>query len=258
MPGNLLWAPLYLVVQLCGFLLGRAGWHRGYKWLKKTPSGFRTNVQRKTHTLIHNELLGSPADPCACKLHQSILSEILTTANHQTDIDDIDAFRQKLKPLIEQTLTQYTLTRTASADIANTLLSTAIGALTIKKFTPGGLGIGVVLAGLYAKYSSASHFIFGETLGQIYYTAFPPEPSFTVTLISIALVLAVLAVVAAFSGLFTDPIQYALGIHQKRLNTLIDHLEKDFQHESNTSFHPKDHYIARIMELFDAIKTHVG
>lgn len=258
MPGNLLWAPFYICFQLLSFFVKRIGWTKFAKTLNRIPGGFQTKVQHQTRALIDRKLLGSPADIHNSQLSHYIIEEILTSAASEASPTKLQDAHAKLIPLVEKTLKRYTLTRTASADITNTLLSTAVGAIAWKKFTPGGLGLGIILAGFYAKHSATSHFILGESLGTVYYSIFPPEPSIVVTILSVTLVLCLLSIIAAFSGLITDPLQYLFGLHQKRLRKLVTHLENDFRKESEASFHPKDPYIARIMELFDAIKTHVS
>ena len=67
--------------------------------------------------------------------------------------------------------------------------------------------------------------------------------------------MALLAILAAFAGLLIDPIQYHLGIHQRRLRKMIEQLEIDIQQQAQSRFNPKDPYIARIMDIVDAVKT---
>lgn len=229
--------------------------------MKRVPSGFITSVQTRIRDLIYSELLGSPSHPEKCELYHFISAEILLTVpthSHTASENwDQTTIKDALPPLIAQILEQYSITRTASADIANTVITTAAGAIVLKQFTPGGLGLGIIVATIYIKARMASDFMFGETLGAIYYSAFPPEPSLGTIALSTLIVMCCLAIVGAFSGLITDPIQYYLRIHQRRLRKMLKHMAKDFKQQSKGSFHPKDQYLARIMELVDALKTHV-
>ncbi len=261
MPANLMWTPLYLLIQLIGYICLRLKWKRIGGLIKRVPSGFVTSVQSRIRDLIYSQLLGNPSHPEKCELYRFISEEILQTvpASSRTSAEDWNQtyIKDALPPLIAQILEQYSITRTASADIANTVITTAAGAIVLKQFTPGGLGLGIIVATLYIKARMASDFMFGETLGGVYYSVFPPEPTLGIIALSTLIVMCCLAIVAAFSGLLTDPIQYYLHIHQKRLRKMLKHMAKDFKRQSKGSFHPKDQYLARIMELIDALKTHV-
>ncbi len=258
MPSNLIWAPFYMLMQLAGLLLKRAKYSTQANLMSRTPSGFTTQVQQQTKQYVYSELLGSPSHPDKCELHHFVLKSLSQTQNIALTPHNEEMLTDKLRPIVDQTLARYSLTRTASADITNTLLSTAAGALTFKQFTPGGLGLGIVLASVYTQYSAQSNFIFGDTLGEFYYAMFPAEPSLATMAISTLCILGLLSVLASFSGLLTDPIQYKFGLHQYRLKKLIRHMKTDFENQSRASFHPKDQYIARIMEVFDALKTHLN
>jgi hypothetical protein len=65
--------------------------------------------------------------------------------------------------------------------------------------------------------------------------------------------LAALAIMSSFSGIITDPIQYRLGIHGRRLDRLIDSIEKELKGVDNAGFKIRDHYVVRIFDLFDLI-----
>ena len=112
-----------------------------------------------------------------------------------------------------------------------------------------------------AKYSAPTFnlaiekFFLGETLGRLYYSLFPPEASAGTAVISVLVVAGLLAVLSAFSGLVTDPIQSRLGIHRRRLMKLVDSLEAAFLDKHSAGFNPRDHYLARVLELIDIAKA---
>ena len=66
--------------------------------------------------------------------------------------------------------------------------------------------------------------------------------------------MAALAILTSFSGIITDPIQYKLGFHQKRLNKLIDCLEKELMGVSSSKLKLRDMYVVRIFDLLDLLK----
>jgi hypothetical protein len=124
-----------------------------------------------------------------------------------------------------------------------------------KQLTPGAMSTGSALAAAIAQQSAISHFMFGSSLGSIYYSVFPAAASFGLLAATTGGVLAALGVLSAFSGIITDPLQKQFGVHERRLYKLIDALEAQFIEGSNKRFYPKDHYIARILDLFDVLKT---
>ncbi|SER04434.1 hypothetical protein SAMN03080615_03705 [Amphritea atlantica] len=256
-PVNLFWAPLFALVSLIRFCVGRfprLGWL--YRLLGRFPAGFTTRVQTHISELVLSDLLQHNQP------HASLswcITEELRTLYQRGGMScvNIEQFHTRMEPVIEEALTQYRITRTASADITNTLSCTVLGAFAFQKFTPGGIGIALMLATIISTKLAASEFILGETLGNLYYSVFPPSPSLGVTVATIAGVLSLLSALAALSGVISDPVQAATGLHRYRLNKMLGHMEQDMLQHSSNSFRPKDQYLARIMECFDLIRAGV-
>ena len=61
------------------------------------------------------------------------------------------------------------------------------------------------------------------------------------------------AVVGAFSGVVTDPIQRRLGLHHRRLRRLIDCLERELTGQGDSRFVVRDHYVARTLDVIEAL-----
>jgi len=112
-----------------------------------------------------------------------------------------------------------------------------------------------VLASMLAETLAAQDFLLGETLGSWYYSGFPPEPSLATTASVMIAVMGSLAAFAAFSGVIFDPVQAAVGLHRRRLHKLLDHLQRDVTISTQSSFRPKDQFVARILDMFDMIKS---
>ncbi|TBW57621.1 hypothetical protein EZI54_06155 [Marinobacter halodurans] len=254
-PINLLWAPVYALACLVRVLVRhRRGLEWLHDWADRVPAGFTTRVQQHISDLILTDLLNDGrADP----LLEDYVIDALEAAysRHAGEPVDHRRFTTLMEPLVADALNQYRITRTASADITNSISCTVLGAFAFQKFTPGGIGIGVVLASMLAKFMAARDFILGETIGEWYYSWFPPEPSLATTAGVMVAVMAALAALAALSGVISDPIQAAVGIHRRRLNQLLDHLERDVKIRTQSSFHPKDPYVARILDMFDVIRS---
>lgn len=254
-PVNLFWAPLYAVVSLIRFLVGRSSqlaWL--HRLLGRFPAGFTTQVQTHISELVLRDLLRH--QQAEQSLSWYIAEALRELYQQQADSHpDIAQFHRQAEPIIEDALAQYRVTRTASADITNTLSCTVLGAFAFQKFTPGGIGIGLMLASVISTQLASRDFVFGETLGNLYYSVFPPSPSIGITLATIGGVLALLSAGAALSGVISDPVQAVTGLHRYRLNKMLKHMEKDIQQQSSSSFRPKDQYIARIMECFDLLRA---
>lgn len=255
-PLNLIWAPFYVMLVILLLMLSILGLKKASAWAKALPGGLTTQIQRYVNKHIQQQILDIDT------LKQSItesLSELLE-ANPNNDIDDNahNKVIDELSIIVDQALNQLMLTRTASADITNTLFSTAAGAMLFKKFTPGGFGIGLLLAAYWAKTSATHSFFLGPTAGAWYYSVFTPEAGLTDQVIAIGFTMIVLAVFASFSGLVTDPIQSRLGLHQRRLRRMLNQLQQDLIHKSSSRYKPLDPYIARILELLDTVKAQVS
>ncbi|MBW4934145.1 DUF6635 family protein [Marinobacter sp. F4206] len=254
-PINLLWAPVYALACLIKIPARNIP---GLMWLHnladRVPAGLTTRVQQHISNLILVDLLNNgQEDP----LLERYLVEALEAAYARHTLDPVDhqKFSKMIEPLVADALGQYRVSRTASADITNSISCTVLGAFAFQKFTPGGIGLGVVLASMLAKTLAARDFILGETIGGWYYSFFPPEPSLATTVSVMVAVMAALAAFAALSGVIFDPVQAAVGLHRRRLNKLLDHLQRDVTVSTQSSFRPKDQFVARILDTFDMIKS---
>jgi hypothetical protein len=61
-------------------------------------------------------------------------------------------------------------------------------------------------------------------------------------------------VASAFSGVVTDPIQKAFGIHHRRLIALLDTLEDGFL-GGDARLEVREHYAARLVDIFGAVAS---
>jgi hypothetical protein len=254
-PANLLWAPFYAFICLIKFSIRHSSRFKNlYTWLDVMPAGFTTQVQRHISSSIRYELLshgysGRTLDDYLLDSLQAVYDK------YNNKVVDQRRFHEMIEPLLDETLSEYQVTRTATADISNSLSCTILGAFAFQKFTPGGVGIGILVATWLSKKIASSQFVFGEVLGNIYYSLFPPEPSITVMVLSMVLVMSLLSAVAALSGLLLDPLQAASGLHRRRLHKMLNHLQQDLSLSTTSSYRPKDQFIARIMDSFDVIKS---
>ena len=254
-PVNLLWAPVYALVCLLKILVPK---RTGLMWLhglaNRVPAGLTTRVQQHISHLILMDLLNNGQQS---SILEGYLIEALEEVYERHTCKPVDhqRFSTLIEPLVADALSQYQMTRTASADITNSILCTVLGAFAFQKFTPGGIGLGVVLATMLATTLATQNFILGETIGSWYYSWFPPEPSLATTASVMIAVMGSLAAFAAFSGVIFDPVQAAVGLHRWRLYKLLDHLQRDATISTQSSFRPKDQFVARILDMFDMIRS---
>ncbi|WP_370980313.1 DUF6635 family protein [Agaribacterium sp. ZY112] len=250
-PLNLFWAPFYLLI-LC--LLGLAkycGLSSAGRLAKALPSGFYTQVQKQLNRKFKHTLYNK------AELQRSIVARLEAISGTAKMLEPAAQaeLEQQLERIINDTLEQLILSRTAHADIGNSLISTAIGALAFKKFSPGGIGLGLLLAAYWARRQAESEFWLGQTAGKLYYWLFPPQAELSIQLSATAIVLLLLAVFASFSGLISDPILALTGSHKRRLLRIQKQVKRDLLQRCNSRYRSLDPYIARILELFDSIKA---
>jgi hypothetical protein len=158
-------------------------------------------------------------------------------------------FRQRL----QETLGGYASARDAAAEITTSLLTLGAGALALKQLTPGVVTLGPALAGLLAQQLAIASFPLGAGLGGLWYGLFPAAPSLgLVAGLTGGLALAASAL-TAFAGVVADPAQRRLGLHRKRLLRLIDTLERRSFDPTSSAFAVRDHYVARLVDLFDLL-----
>lgn len=261
-PANLLWATPYLGIHVSSLLLRKARLHNLGDWLSNVPPGFRTRVQQEIEWLVRTELFELPYELTERKSEQDALFSAIMAQPELSEmvVGYLEQINQlSAKPEFESRLTQqlaaYADTRVSAADLACGVVTLSAGAMLFKQLTPGAMSTGSVLATAIAQQSAISHFVFGSSLGSVYYSVFPVSASLGLLAVTTGGVLAALGVLSAFSGVITDPLQKQFGIHQRRLYKLIDVLEAQFIENSKQTFYPKDHYIARVFDLLDVLKT---
>ena len=121
--------------------------------------------------------------------------------------------------------------------------------------TPGAMATGSAVATAIAQKTAISNFIFGSTLGSLYYAVFPASVSMGLLISSIGSIMAALSIVTSFSGIITDPIMVKLGIHQRRLKKFLECIEVELNGKGSIKYELVDRYVARIIDLIDLLKT---
>ena len=85
----------------------------------------------------------------------------------------------------------------------------------------------------------------------MWYTLFPVAPSAVLVAGLTGGLLAASTVASAFAGVVADPVQRKLGLHDRRLRLMLDALERQMHDPAAPGFVVHDHYVARLLDLFD-------
>jgi hypothetical protein len=218
-----------------------------------------TAVGRELAWRLHADLLELPyrsGDRVTAKdaLAETILADPRVVAALAPALEAIagrgndPALRQRL----EAAMTEYARTRAAATEIATALLSLGAGALALRKLTPGALTLGPSLAAAIAQRAAVMSFPMGGAIGSLWYSVFPAAaPSAILVAGLTGGLLAASTVASAFAGVVADPVQRQLGLHQARLGRMLDALEGQMKDPAAPGFVVHDHYVARLLDLFD-------
>jgi hypothetical protein len=109
------------------------------------------------------------------------------------------------------------------------------------------------LAGMIAQQTAIAAFPLGASLGGLWYSLFPAAAGPGLLAATTAGVFLGGAMLAAFSGVVTDPLQRRLGLHRARLERLLQVLEADLCGEPGRNRLMRDHYVARLVDIFDLV-----
>ncbi len=261
-PANVLLAvPHLIVIRGSGYVASKIGANSTAAYLARIPAGVRTDVEREIEWLIYSELLELPCDQGKRKYLRDALFETILQHPYASNlivaellrIDD-QAKHRDFRERLELYLFEYTNSRTAAADLCNSLLSIAAGVATFKQFTPGALAIGGSTATLIANQLAIANFVLGPALGSFYYGLFPATASMGLLAVTTGGIMVLLGLLSTFAGVVFDPLQQSIGLHDKRLFSLLDALEARLDgQDDNYTLH--DAYVARVFDVLDLLKA---
>jgi energy-converting hydrogenase Eha subunit B len=232
-PFNFLMGFPNFLLRLLALLFELLGAKQTAQGMLKLHLGLPTAVQRELAQRLRRDLL-------------ELTPPLPTAADQQ--------LQQPLREAADEPLQIYLQTRNVAADITAGTLVAILGLILLNQFTPGSISAGSAIAHIVAKQQAAANFFLGETLGNLYYAIFPVSPSLLIIAVTIVLVMVTIALVAAFSGMVHDPIQKLTGIHQRRLNRLLDAIEQSITQSMTKGYRPKDTFIGRVYDAIDWIK----
>lgn len=265
-PANLAWAPVRYFAKGAASLAGKAGFDRIEKLGQGIPAGFQTDVERELEWLIFSELLELPyRDEVRQRSHEAnalidciarqdsmreAWEEVLRAAG---DLSKDGRKRRDLEKHLEGLLDN----RKDVAELTTAIVATSAGLAAHKSLNFGALGLGQATAAAISHSLAVSGFIFGPTLGGIFYGALPwlAAPSAALVVGVTAGIAALMGVLAAVAGVLADPAQRALGLHKKKLNGMLDVVEANMLGEKPGAQAFREGLAARLFDLVDVVYT---
>lgn len=261
-PVNLALALPHVLIRLGAVGSRAAGARRVATRLDRANLFFASDVAREVEWRVFTELLELPYAQADRSFHRDALAEEIFA-----DPRVSAAMRQSLEAVgrraddprfavwLADAMATYTGSRVAAADLANALIAAGVGALTFKQLTPGAISLGPMIAQALVHQSAIASFPLGAGIGGLWYGVVPSAaPAGLVVGVTGGLVAAA-SVLAAFSGMLTDPLQRRLGLHHRRLNRLVDSLDCELTGLGDSRYAVRDHYAARVFDVFDLLRA---
>jgi hypothetical protein len=156
-----------------------------------------------------------------------------------------------LRRRLDAAMTEYARTRAASTEITTAIISLGAGALALRKLTPGALSLSPALAATVVRRAATMSFPLSGALGPLWYALFPVAPAAVLVMGLTGGLLAASTAASAFAGVIADPVQRKIGLHEWRLRRMVDALERQMHDPAAPGFVVHDHYVARLLDLFD-------
>jgi hypothetical protein len=239
-PLNVALAGPQVALNATAALLKLAGRRQTAEQLRAREIFFRTTVMAEIERRLIVDLLELPytgaGEP---SFHDALAVEILGDPRLDGALGALNGpWGERQRLMMDAKLAQqvaiYLNARGATGEVVSAAMTMATGGLALHQATPGFLTLGPALAEAL-----------GAKIGGV--------AAFGVT----ASVLAATATATAFAGVVTDPIQSALGLHHRRLVTLLDTLENAFL-GGDARLRIPEQYAARLIDLVDAIVSIAG
>lgn len=254
-PVNVVLSPVFVLTRIAAYLCSLIRWRVGAGWLASRRILLRTAVARRVEDCIATNLMGLPlTKDDAAQAHNLLTRTILVAPQFREMIRQREsaANANALGQRVANAIAEYAGTRSAVAEITTVLFTLVVGALAFQALTPGMISMAPGVADAVASTTAIADFPLGETIGGVWYGVFAAGAApWLVTSTVVGLVMAG-SVVAAFAGVLADPVQSRLGIHRRRLMRLIDTLEVEMVGAGNKPFAAREHFYARLLDLWDA------
>jgi len=254
-PLNVALSPILVLTLIAACLCRRTGWRRGADWLARRRILLRTSVARRVEVLIVTDLLDLPLNEGEAARDSRALARAVLAAPQFREILHQQSGSGEAETLglrISGALGDYAGTRSAVAEMTTTLCVLLVGAVVFQTLTPGMISMAPGVADAMARTNAVATFPLGETVGGVWYGVFAADASPWLVSATVAGLVMLGSVVAAFAGVLADPVQVRLGIHRRRLGRLLDTLEGELVGAGDKPFVAREHFFARFLDFWDA------
>ena len=253
-PANLFLAGPALAIKLASWAARRVGCDRLAAWLVRHQLLLRTDVAREIEWLVATELLEIPYHERGRASYRDAFAEtILSDGRTDQRLAGVTGGDPEFRCRVVAAVENYLGSRAAMSEVATGAMAAGLGALVVKQATPGLVTLSSALAGMIAQQGAIAAFPLGASLGAVWYGWFPATASPGLLAVTTGSVFLGGAVLAAFSGIITDPVQRGLGLHRQRLLRLLQQLEVQLCGEADENWIIGDHYVARLIDIFDLV-----
>jgi hypothetical protein len=252
-PVNVLMSPILVLARLSAWACRRLRLHAAADWLNRRRFLLRTAVAARVERAVLTELLDVPLvhgeDPEALR-HAILAAPRLREAiRRRGSVGEA----QEMAEGIMRAVSEYTGTRSAMAEFTTALFTLAAGALAFQALTPGMISMAPGVAEAVSREVALAEFPLGSGLGSLWYGVFPAGPDPWLVAATIAGLVLLGSVVAAFAGTIADPAQAWLGIHRRRLMRLLDAVDAEIGGTHPRPFVGREHLLVRAFDLWDAV-----
>ena len=256
-PANLALSAPHLAARVSAGLARRARLTPAADWLDARRYFLQTDVARELEWRLFTELLELPIKQGERdSTHDALAEEILRDpriGHGGTGAPQSPAEQEAFRAWLAGAASTYEGSRVSAADLTTAAVSAGVGAVAFKKLTPGMMSLGPAAAQMLVQHAAIAGFPLGTGAGALWYGAFPAAAPAALSIGLTGGLLAAGAVIGAFSGVVTDPLQRRLGLHQRRLRRLIDCLERELTGQDDSRFTVRDHYVARTLDVIEAL-----
>jgi len=254
-PVNTLMVAPTLAVAGAGYLARKANRPDLSRKLSTTNLFFKTDVSRELEWLIYTELFELPyehsKDSSRKFAGDALAREILKDARLIAQIEPVvmasanEAAKPGGRAWLDETLIAYLGTRAATMELSTLVMCLSTGAALTQQLTPGLISLGPAVS------NAANAAIAAKSLTGAGIAAGSVPPAAAVAAGGTAALVVGASLLSAVSGAVTDPIQQKMGIHQRRLNQVLDLMEEAFIVGERAPFVVADQYVGRVMDLAD-------
>jgi len=223
-PVNSVWAVPYLALKRLCEGLETLGVTAAGRWLSTVPPGVKTGYEQSVERAIAREVLEWDVGDETASLPPSFGASLVRHPALQGSLPPRDP---ELAGCIRRELEKYSTGRALVSSAAGSGLTVLMGWLAFGSFSMGLTDMADRIARSHARSRAASRFFLGRQAGSVFYGVFRPSASFSETLVVLTILMAALAIGGTLCTIVSDPLRKTIGLHQRRLEILIDALERD-------------------------------